>query len=134
MWQAVTSFTRTNIKNLRYIGRIGVENEITNSIIERALSLDSRNEPDTIKTFTAGTPPFFALLGTPNGVGPAHLLMKHKRWLGHKSITKVVLFDKNKDYPAYPDLVFVVRDVPPKRPNQGASTNSLHSNPALCLD
>ena len=132
MWQAVTSYTRADIKNLRYLGRIGVENEISNIVIDRALLLKSEDEKDTIKTFAAGTPPFLALLGTPNGVGPAHLLMEHKRWLGHKSIAQIVIFEKHKDYPAYPDLVFVVRDVPPQRPSQEASMNSLYGNLPAC--
>ena len=134
MWQAVTSFTQTNIKNLRYIGRIGVENEFTNSIIRRALLSNSSNEQDTIKTFAAGTPPFLALIGTPNGAGPAHLLMTHKRRLGHKSIAQVVLFEKHKDYPAYPDLFFVVRDVPPRRPSQEESLDPLYGKLPACLD
>ena len=135
MWQAVTSFTRTNIKNLRYIGRIGVENEFTNSIIRRALLLHSGNGQVTaIKTFAAGTPPFLALLGTPNGVGPAHLLMTHKQWLGHKSIAQVVLFEKSQEeYPAYPDLFFVVRDVPPRILSQEANMNSLQGKLPACL-
>ena len=132
MWQAVTSFTRTDIKNLRYLGRIGVENEISNIVIDRALLSNGKNEKDTIKTFAAGTPPYLALLGTPNGLGPAHLLMEHKRWLGHKSIAQIVIFEKHKDYPAYPDLVFVVRDVSPKRATQEGSMNTLYSNLPTC--
>ena len=129
MWDAITSFTGSDIKSLRYIGSCDIDNASTQSIIRRALDGTS----EQTKTFTADSKAFFALLGSPNGYGGVYLLMEHKRQLGHKTITQAVVFKEGNF--EEPTLVFVVEDVPPLRSGRMTTTNatSVDEEKSFCL-
>ena len=109
LWEAITSFSRSNLRYLRYIAHNDISNPVTKYIIHRAVP----NESESITVFDAGTTAFLALMGTPNGVGGVHLLMEHKRALGYKTITRAIVFRKGpRAFPSGSDVVFQVQDMP----------------------
>ena len=109
LWEAITSFNRSNIRYLRHIAHNDISNPVTKYIIHRAVP----NEFESVTVFDAGTNAFLALLGTPNGVGGVHLLMEHKRALGYKTITRAIVFRKGpRTFPSGSDVVFHVQDMP----------------------
>ena len=118
MWEAVTAFSKSSIKDVRFIAHKDISNAVTQAIIKRAVG-DRKGD---VIAFDHNTEAFRALLGTPNGAGGAHLLTQHKRRLGHKTMVRVTVLQHN--WPPLPDLVFEVQDVPfPK---------STHARPDLC--
>ncbi|KAG7008310.1 hypothetical protein G7Y79_00006g019300 [Physcia stellaris] len=118
LWEAVTAYTKNNIKDLRYIADQGIEDLFTNLIIDRAM--DGRSGQHVpLKRFGPGTEAFLALLGTPFGGHAGHLLMQHKRQLGLKTVSEAVVFGDQS-----PDLVFVLKDMP--LPRGGANGTTLH--------
>ncbi|CAN9084245.1 unnamed protein product [Alternaria alternata] len=52
--------------------------------------LDTIEWPGT--TYYPGSNEFNALLGSPNGQGVAHMLIQHRKQLGHKTVEKVIVF------------------------------------------
>lgn len=109
LWEAITSFTRSDIRYLRYIAHSDISNPVTKFIIHRIVPKDS----ESVTVFNAGTNAFLALLGTPNGVGGVHLLMEHKRALGYKTIARAIVFRKGpRAFPSGSDVVFQVQDMP----------------------
>lgn len=104
LWLSVTTYTRSNIRDLRSIARHEIDNPVTRSIIERAVGPRSKN----VRVFERGSQGFKALLGSPNGKGSVFLLMQHKWALGHKNIAKAAVFPNAP----FPDVVFAVRDMP----------------------
>lgn len=55
------------------------------------------------------------LLGTPNGVGAAYILVQHKETLGNLKISKITVFEHTGMYPKYPCMLFHVEYVPKAR-------------------
>ena len=109
LWEAITSFSRSDMRYLRYIAHNDISNPITKFVIHRVVP----NESESVTVLNAGTDAFLALLGTPNGVGGVHLLMEHKRSLGYKTITKAIVFRKGpRAFPSGSDVVFQVQDMP----------------------
>lgn len=124
MWEAVTSFSGTNIKNLRFIAQHAISNAFTQSIIQRLVE----GEPGQVKMYGQDAEAFLALLGTPNGAGGVHLLMQHKRQLGFKTVAMATVFGKSPDawFNEGPDVVFQLRDMPVPRISGAAATNACH--------
>ncbi|KAL8773844.1 MAG: hypothetical protein Q9209_001274 [Squamulea sp. 1 TL-2023] len=112
MWAAVSSYARSNVKNLRYIGHDEVVDEFTLRILNRAI----RGLPDQIKVFDYHTREFLALLGTPEGENSVKLLTQHKRQLGYKTILRVHVFgyeprEWRGEGPG-PTIVFEIAEMP----------------------
>jgi hypothetical protein len=104
--------------NLRYVFRCRIANPTTLAVIAHVL----RRYRESMKTWpglsldcTGDPGDFRALLGTPHGIGVAHLLFQHKRTLAHKSVYRITIL--NDDEPIVspnwrsPSLVFDIRDV-----------------------
>ncbi|KAI4271512.1 MAG: hypothetical protein LQ337_005956 [Flavoplaca oasis] len=110
MWQAVTTFTRRDIRNLRFIAHHAIHHAPTQTIIKRLID----GKIGESRTFGQRTEALFALLGTPGGAGTVYLLMQHKRQLGRKQIIRATVFGKvpsQWEHFGYgPDVVFEVRD------------------------
>lgn len=104
----MNTYTGGNVRNLRYIARAWIGNEITKSIIHLALA---KTQSKRMVIFKPSEEAFLATLGTPNGAGCVHLLMQHKQILGFKTIARVVV---GYDGPTFqsPFLVFEVADMP----------------------
>ena len=94
-WTSVTDES----SDLRYVIRLNITNERTKAVIGHIMT-----QPSLIDRY-----PMFpgiswslyedeevaALLGTPNGIGVAWLLIQHKAQLGHKIVKKVTLVYKD---------------------------------------
>ncbi|KAL8915424.1 MAG: hypothetical protein Q9172_006872 [Xanthocarpia lactea] len=108
VWEAVTAFSRTDIKNLRYIAQHAISNPFTQSIVHHIIG----GKPSITKMFGPKTDVFLALLGTPNGADSARLLMQHKRQLGHKTVFQAVVVGSYPNRWLYngPDVIFEIRD------------------------
>ena len=103
--------------NLRCVLRISIKNPTTKAVVQHIMkdtlakgdesrSLRTEDDPDHVA----------ALLGTPNGVGVAWLLIQHKRQLGLKTVEKVTVHCDDKstmgdDGTVDRSLVFHIRDV-----------------------
>ena len=109
IWQAIAVYSKSNIKNVRYIGQQRIVDEFTMSIISRIVG---PSISDAI-IFQPNTESFLAFLGTPVGGATVYFLMQHKRALGRKRISKITLFPKTRNHWRQnpPDLVFEVRDM-----------------------
>ncbi|KAL8776672.1 MAG: hypothetical protein Q9213_008182 [Squamulea squamosa] len=112
MWAAVSSYARSNVQNLRYIGHDEVVDDFTLRILNRTIG----GLPDRIKVFDYHTREFLALLGTPEGENSVKLLMQHKRQLGYKTIARIHVFGyepwKWRGEGPGPTLIFEVADMP----------------------
>ena len=130
LWAAIVPLVGGGIENLRYIARSWVTNDVTLSIIDAALL-----HPVRAKTFAANEEAFLALLGTPNGVGVAYLLMQHKKALGLKTLSRVTAGYDDPNYWEFAYLMFEIVDMPP-RPGiaRFLSRNESHypQHPAYC--
>ncbi|ORY01812.1 hypothetical protein BCR34DRAFT_636686 [Clohesyomyces aquaticus] len=112
-WFGLTQSTKSKTQNLHYIFSSPVKNPLTQSLIRRALL----NTQQSLSTWPGAT--FFmdsdegkAILGAPNGVGAAYLLVQHKKQLGRKTVKKVTVFqDAGKAVPRPPSLLFWVEGV-----------------------
>ncbi|KAL8661594.1 MAG: hypothetical protein Q9168_008370 [Polycauliona sp. 1 TL-2023] len=106
LWSALTTFTATDIRNIRFIASHSITHPGTQSIINHIVE----GERGIVKDVTQGTPDFMALLGTPAGKDAVFLLMQHKRQLGHKVIVKATVFGKSQERwkEHGPDVVFGV--------------------------
>lgn len=127
MWEAVTSFAGRNIQDLRFIAQHAIHHTLTQSIINRLVE----GKSGEVRIFVPGTESFLALIGTPTGVGAVHLLMQHKRQLGHKTIVRATVFGKSQDrWAQYGlDVVFDVLDMA----DASANTTSSDHWASFCL-
>ena len=81
--------------NLRIIIQNDVDNRTTHRIVAYALEragLAFRPWGHGVATFEFGSEEFCAILASPNGVGPAHLLLDHQATMGKMVITAVGCF------------------------------------------
>ncbi|KAH7336120.1 hypothetical protein BKA65DRAFT_596171 [Rhexocercosporidium sp. MPI-PUGE-AT-0058] len=117
----------TDIKNVRYMIRVGIDNLDTRSQIywahQGANKLTIGGTYVTATTFTKNDPnpgPFYALLGSKNGAGCAYFLIDHKVALGVKDITSikvwhplgVVTLDAQFNFEAFrPSMLLIVENV-----------------------
>lgn len=107
-----------NIKNLRYFWAQNVMNIQTSNIVASALNIwgkELTGWPGA--TFDMDSDEGMALLGSPNAISFAYLLVSHKEQLGNKKITKAQVFFGNENSRSpiedrHPDLLFYVEDVP----------------------
>ncbi|KAL8735480.1 MAG: hypothetical protein Q9181_002802 [Wetmoreana brouardii] len=122
MWEAVTSFSGLDIKKLRYIAQSSINHVVTLSIIQHLVE----GQPKQVKVLEPNMEGFFAILGTPNGVGSVNLLMEHKRQLGTKTIAQAVVFGKTPSewHVMGPDVVFVLRDRPVPKMGRAGNINT----------
>lgn len=83
---------RTELQfDLKFVLQYNVLNEPTLAVVDEIVSLDLQLEWPGV-TFDTRSLEGQALIGTPNGVGVAYLLIQHKRKLGHKMISAVTIF------------------------------------------
>lgn len=111
VWKALADVLRIRIDKIDWIGQAAIDDPFTNSIINRAVPATPNN---VIKSFGPSDQDenFMALLGTPNGLRGANLLLKHKQALGRKTITRVVVFRDGPGAggrPDQPHLLFPLR-------------------------
>ncbi|KAH7127228.1 hypothetical protein B0J11DRAFT_579636 [Dendryphion nanum] len=106
------------IGNVRYFFRWSITNIAASQIIKRALTGKKLVESYPCDSFQSTDPAprdeaFYALLGSPNGLGVAYFLIQHKGTLGVKYVHKIDVFGfdsvlvSNK-----PILVFHISDSP----------------------
>ncbi|KAL8972227.1 MAG: hypothetical protein Q9197_002870 [Variospora fuerteventurae] len=109
MWEAVSSFSGQNPKDLRFIAQHSIRQPFTQSIIKQLFEVRAGE----IRIFERDSDGLLALLGTPSGARAVYLLMQHKRQLGQKTIVRATVFGKTRSHWALhgPDVVFEVRDV-----------------------
>ncbi|KAI4246339.1 MAG: hypothetical protein L6R40_002007 [Gallowayella cf. fulva] len=134
MWEAVTAYKKSDTKHLHYIAHKSVTDVVTSLIISGIMGNKPVANRDPPKYFGPGTRTFLALLGTPNGAESVKLLMDHKRQLGFKTITKVVVFGRTEggDRDLGPDLVLELRDMEPPGLGTGAAGNATDSIRSVC--
>jgi hypothetical protein len=96
---------------LKGLIRSGVVNEDTQSIVAKALGMNSYMEARVLRwpgrDFAAGSDAAAALVASPNGRAAVWLLGTHKEQLGHKTISKVRVYSDHSDL----TMVFVFEDV-----------------------
>ena len=79
--------------NLRFVLRYNVINDGTCfalDFMESHCGFALTQWPGT--TYYPGSNEFNALLGSPNGQGVAHMLIQHRKQLGHRAVEKVIIF------------------------------------------
>jgi len=111
--------------NLRCVLRIAIENPKTKAVVQHIMK-DTLAKGDESRSLRTGDDRdhVAALLGTPNGVGVAWLLIQHKPQLGHKTVEKVTVdchdnSGMTDDGTIDPSLVFHIRDVVAPEPGSG---------------
>jgi len=102
--------------DLRYVLRISIENTETKAVVRHIMKDTLVNGGEQSFRTDDNRDKVAALLGTPNGVGVAWLLIQHKRQLGNKTVEKVTVdcqdqFTMSDDGTIDPSLVFHIRDV-----------------------
>ena len=102
--------------NLRCVLRISIKNTKTKAVVRHIMKDTLVNGGEKSFRTDDNRDKVAALLGTPNGVGVAWLLIQHKRQLGHKTVEKVTVdcqdqFTMSYDGTIDPSLVFHLRDV-----------------------
>jgi hypothetical protein len=111
---------KNTMTNLRYIFRNNITNKDTLKVIKHILHRRNRVlrvwPGDTLDMNTPGdVEDIKALIGTPNGIGVAYLLLQHKRALGHKFVYRINLFlESEPNIPAVqgnPSLLMHIKDV-----------------------
>lgn len=105
-WADCCTQWRTPLTGLRAIIQCDVNNKTTERIVYTALQRAGmelkpwpRREWKTrpgqgAATFPINSPECQAILATPNGVGPVHLLTQHQRQLGKMIISAVTVFTR----------------------------------------
>jgi len=111
--------------DLRCVLRISIKNPTTKAVVKHIMkdTLAKGDESRSLRT-DDDRDHVAALLGTPNGVGVAWLLIQHKRQLGHKTVEKVTVdchdnSTMSEDNTIDPSLVFHLRDVVAAEPDSG---------------
>lgn len=106
-WQRYCSEAHVDPSDLRVIVQSHVTNDTTLRIITSALKharmdlCEWQSEYWKKKsclapaTFPFGTPEYYALLATPNGVGPVHFLTQHQNVFGKKLFEGVTVFGRD---------------------------------------
>jgi hypothetical protein len=106
-----------NVKNLRYVLRASVGNHETLGILYYVAALKQGASSGThwkIKPFRervdldANSHEGRAIIGTPNGLGTAWMLIQHKKELGVKKISKVSLFQD--EGASSPSILFTIEN------------------------
>lgn len=97
-WKRYCQSKRIPLSNLQYIMQVNITNTTTQTIVDEALAglglrLQPWVGPHGVTTVPYDTPEGQAILATPNGVGPVHLLTQHKRALGHLMIYAITAFN-----------------------------------------
>jgi hypothetical protein len=79
---------------LKYVLRYNIVNSVTNYVVE---AINFANDSETLPwpgvAYDADSEGGQALLGTPNGSSIAYMLVQHRRYLGHKIVDKITVFD-----------------------------------------
>jgi len=120
-YQEQCRLTDQPVANLRYILQSKVVNKRTYQAIREILQRSNPLQPSTAEMwcleFSVDKPEAKALIATPNGYGIAWLLLRHRRQLGWKGITKVTVLvnashQKSEEPNAEgPHLLFEVADI-----------------------
>jgi hypothetical protein len=101
-----------HIHNIRFIMKTPCENVITQEVIKAVMKrtkLELQRWPGV--TFGMNSVEGKAILGSPNGLGVAFMLIQHKRQLGNKVVEKVTIFqDEGKKQPRPPSILFFVKN------------------------
>lgn len=78
---------------LKFVLQYHVKNPAAEAVVQLINSVnDTEVMPWPGTTYETATEEGLALLGTPNGIGVAYLLIQHKANLGHKTIDKITVF------------------------------------------
>ncbi|KAL8818874.1 MAG: hypothetical protein Q9191_007845 [Dirinaria sp. TL-2023a] len=122
VWEYLSDFYGSSVRNLRYVAYSWVDNVDSMQIMEAAVQ-----DPYKVAIFEPGTEAYLALLGTPNAIGSAYLLMEHKKQLGHKSVGRIFVFSQYLpgEELGYPTLVLEFVDVPAAPAAAGLGANRL---------
>ena len=109
MWKKECQEQNKTISNVKYIFQEKVTNDTTNKVLDvilakRGKARYSLDKWPGIRISTESDYDGMALLGSPNGYGPAYFLAQHQAELGRKKITEVRVW-KNGNHP---DLLFCV--------------------------
>lgn len=93
-WLRYCQERRAHSGSLRVITQNDIDNHTTKAIVRHLQrhGMPDRAWGDGIATFELGSDGYHALLASPNGVGPAHLLLDHQATLGRMVITAVSCF------------------------------------------
>lgn len=108
-WQDLcTRVWRTHMADIRAIVQLDITNQTTIRIVNEALRRTgmplndwphkdwTRYPAQGMANFSWSTAEYQAILATPNGVGPAHLLLGHPDQLGKKMISAISVFRRTR--------------------------------------
>ncbi|KAL6707314.1 hypothetical protein ACN47E_004302 [Coniothyrium glycines] len=92
-WDVMSKQKKRDVKDLRYLISVGISNDDTRAVIQRALFARGWALSEFPgHTFERASEEFGALIGTPNLQGFAYLLIQHKDRLGDMLIDRVQIF------------------------------------------
>lgn len=112
--------TAEQMTGLKYVIRHSIINEATRRLMQQALLTDGVIGVPAWPghKFTMGTQAATGLLGTPNALGVAWLLIQHVEEFGHKTIQDITVWvdedvpveDRNNWKLVYPNMLFTIVD------------------------
>ncbi|KAH3998737.1 hypothetical protein HBI38_094300 [Parastagonospora nodorum] len=110
-WLEACDQTASEPDSIRYVFRLRVMNPTTTAVVQRVMANRGHGTFTSYpgETFDIDSEEGKAILGTPNGVGVAWLLIQRKRELGHETIKDVTVFwaeYEGKSPGDYPSLLF----------------------------
>ncbi|KAF2819010.1 hypothetical protein CC86DRAFT_307928, partial [Ophiobolus disseminans] len=116
-WQLAAS----NKSDLKYVLRFNVLNTLTSRVLAAIHLLnDTDIMPWPGTCYNATSPEGRAILGTPNGSSVAYMLIQHKSQLGHKTVSKITVFQQDNQ----PMLLFHIVDVEAQNSDEAMQTKA----------
>ena len=125
LWMCICAYENSAISSLSFIARAEVRNAATIQIAIDAIKNDGSVYDDPVRReYRTDTPDFYALLGSPNGVGVAKILTlfasqfatraanSHNGFSKVKTITAVQI-DLSSEQPQEFTMIFILEDIQP---------------------
>jgi hypothetical protein len=117
-WQEQCRKNKTPIDQLSHVFRLNVTNDATKAAIDQALKSIGLERRQLYgkgwverRTFSVDDEAAKALLGTPNGVGVAYLLLRYRKQLGRKKVKAVTIWGPNSAKTSQLSLYFELENV-----------------------